>query len=97
MPRATRTDAGYWFVVDAEAITDIDYSAAQSIRDLLDELDRQDVRMVFARVSSYLRSDMDRHGITAAIGETRIFPTLHESIAAVHAYALKTCDDERPF
>ena len=58
-----------WFIVDAGAITDIDYSAAQSIRDLLDELHRQDVRMVFARVSSYLRSDMDRHGITAAIGE----------------------------
>jgi sulfate permease, SulP family len=28
-----------WFIVDAGAITDIDYSAAQSIRDLLDELD----------------------------------------------------------
>ena len=67
-----------WFIVDAGAITDIDYSAAQSLRDLLDELDRQGVRMVFARVSSYLRSDMDRHGITAAIGETHIFATLHE-------------------
>ena len=38
--------------------------------------------MIFARVSPYLRSDMDRHGITAAIGETRIFTTLHEAIAA---------------
>jgi hypothetical protein len=26
---------------------------------------------IFARVSPYLRSDMDRHSITAAIGETR--------------------------
>jgi len=26
---------------------------------------------------------MDRHGITAAIGETRIFATLHEALAAV--------------
>jgi sulfate permease, SulP family len=86
-----------WFIVDTGAITDIDYSAAQSIRDLLDELDKRDVRMVFARVSSYLRSDMDRHGITAAIGETRIFKTLHESIAAVHAGVLKTPDDDRPF
>ena len=76
-----------WFIVDAGAITDIDYSAAQSIRDLRDQLARQEVRMVFARVSPYLRSDMDRHGITATTGETRIFATLHEAIAAVRGGA----------
>jgi sulfate permease, SulP family len=74
-----------WFIVDAGAITDMDYSAAQSIRDLLDDLVRQRVGMVFARVSPYLRSDMDRHRITAALGETRIFTTLHEAVAAVHS------------
>jgi MFS superfamily sulfate permease-like transporter len=79
----------HWFVVDAGAITDIDYSAAQSIRNLLDDLTRQSVGMVFARVSPYLRSDMDRHGITAATGEARIFATLHEAIAAVHSGALE--------
>ena len=72
-----------WFIVDAGAITDIDYSAAQAIRDLLDDLTRQRIAVVFARVSPYLRSDMDRHRITAAVGETRIFTTLHEAIAAV--------------
>ncbi len=76
-----------WFIVDAGAITDIDYSAAQSIRDLLDELGRKRVCMVFARVNPYLRSDMDRHGITAAAGETRIFATLHEALAAVRGTA----------
>jgi sulfate permease, SulP family len=72
-----------WFIVDASAITDVDYSAAQSIRDLLDELARRGVQVLFARVSSYLRSDMDRHHITAALGEKWIFTTLHEAIAAV--------------
>jgi SulP family sulfate permease len=71
-----------WFIVEAGAITDLDYSAARSIRELLDDLARQKVDMMFARVSPYLRSDMDRHGITAAIGEARIFTTLHEAIAA---------------
>jgi len=83
-----------WFIVDAGAITDIDYSAAQSIRDLLDDLGRQGVSMVFARVSSYLRSDMDRHGITAAIGETQIFETLHEAIFAVRFGGLSARTDE---
>ena len=72
-----------WFIVDAGPITDIDYSAAQSLRDLLEELSRQGVCVIFARVSPYLRSDVDRHRITTAIGETRIFATLHEAIATV--------------
>jgi sulfate permease, SulP family len=78
-----------WFIVDAGAITDVDYSAARSIRDLLDDLARQNVGMIFARVSPYLKSDMDRHGITAAVGEARIFPTLHEAIAAARAGTLE--------
>lgn len=71
----------HWFIVDAGAITDIDYSAARSIRDLLDDMARLGVRMVFGRVNTYLRSDMDRHGITAALGEANIFSTLHQAIA----------------
>ena len=58
------------------------------MRELLDDLERQGVGMVFGRVSRYLRSDMDRHGITAAVGEARIFATLHEAIAAVQADTL---------
>jgi SulP family sulfate permease len=77
-----------WFVVDAGTITDIDYSAAQAVRDLLDDLAHRSIGVVFARVSPYLRSDMDRHQITAAIGETRIFTTLHEAIVAVRGGAL---------
>jgi sulfate permease, SulP family len=79
-----------WFIVEASAITDLDYSAARSIRELFDDLTRQKVGMIFARVSPYLKSDMDRHGITAAIGEARIFTTLREAIAAARGGALAT-------
>jgi sulfate permease, SulP family len=78
-----------WFVVDAGPIEDIDFSAAQTLRDLLADLARQNVGIVFARVSSYLRSDMDRHCITPAIGEAHIFTTLHEALAAVHSGVLR--------
>jgi len=77
-----------WFIVEAGAITDMDYSAARSIRELLDDLAGKNVCMIFARVTRYLKADMDRHGITAALGETRIFSTLHEAIAAAHGGAL---------
>src|SRR5215472_9826087 len=82
-----------WFIVDAGAITDIDYSAARSIRDLLDDLTRQRVCTIFARVSPYLRSDMDRHGITSAIGETRVFATLHQALAAVRGDGARISGD----
>jgi sulfate permease, SulP family len=74
-----------WFMVEAGAITDLDYSAAQAIRELIDELASQKIRMIFARVNPYLRSDMDRHRITATIGESGIFTTLHEAIAATRS------------
>jgi sulfate permease, SulP family len=77
-----------WFVVDAGPIVDIDYSAAQSVRDLLDSLAKQKVTIVFARVSSYLRSDMDRHELTEVIGKRRIFSTMHEAIEAVKSRTL---------
>jgi high affinity sulfate transporter 1 len=75
----------HWFVVDASAITDIDFSAAHAIRELLTELENHSITMVFARVSAYLRADLDRHGITDAAGAAHIFSTLHEAIDAVRA------------
>jgi high affinity sulfate transporter 1 len=71
-----------WFIVDCSAITDIDYSAAQVMRDLLDEFARRDITVLFARVNLYMRADMDRHCITPVVGEARIFGTLHEALAA---------------
>lgn len=73
-----------WFVVEASAMTDIDYSAARSVLDLIDDLAQQQVTLIFARVTAYLRADLDRHGITAAIGEARVFRTLHEALATLN-------------
>ena len=74
-------------VIDASAITDIDCSASQSLRDLLDEMARHHVTVIFGRVNSYLKSDLDRHGITAVVGAARIFSTLHEAIASARGAA----------
>jgi SulP family sulfate permease len=83
-----------WFVIEASAMTALDYSAAKSLRDLLEDLTRREVSLVFARVNQYLRSDMDRHGITAAIGDTSIFPTLHEALAAVRSATHRSRDGD---
>jgi hypothetical protein len=45
-------------------------------------LKRQGIEVFFARVNQYLRSDMDRHGITPIIDASCIFNTLHEALRA---------------
>jgi MFS superfamily sulfate permease-like transporter len=72
-----------WLVIDAEAITHIDLSAARSVRTLIQELSSQGVRVAFGRVDTYLESDMRRHHIVEAVSEGRIFPTLHEALKLV--------------
>jgi high affinity sulfate transporter 1 len=76
------------FVIDASAITDIDYSASRSIGELCQTLKSAGIEVLFARVNRYLRSDMDRHGITPIVEEGCIFNTLHE--------ALRTAGVEKP-
>ncbi len=76
-----------WLVVNAGAVTDIDYSAARMVIDLHAELRQAGVELAFARVGAYLRSDMDRHGITDVIGAQRLLPTLHEGLALARSGA----------
>jgi len=74
-------------VIDAGAIDALDYSAARTLRELCEQLKRSGVALIFGRVSTYLRSDMDRHRITTVIGASRIFTTLHEAVAAANGGA----------
>lgn len=70
------------FVIDAAAITDLDYSAGRSVNELCEALSKQGVKVIFGRVNRYLRSDMDRHGITPVVGAENLYTTLHEALAA---------------
>jgi high affinity sulfate transporter 1 len=72
-----------WFVVEADAITDLDYTAARVVLQLINELTRRGVAIAFARVSASLRADMDRHGVTPVIGSNRLFGSRHEVLVAV--------------
>jgi sulfate permease, SulP family len=79
---ANAPDPVRWFIVEAAAITDLDYSAARSLRDLLGDLALLKVNILFARVGPFLRADMRRHGIDDADGYVGIYPSLHEALAA---------------
>ncbi|MDR3754004.1 MAG: SulP family inorganic anion transporter [Terracidiphilus sp.] len=74
-----------WVVVDAEAMTHMDYTAARILKRLKANLDQAGVKLAFARVPWDLRSDFDRHQVTDVIGPSRIFNRLHDAIAAFEA------------
>ncbi len=71
-----------WLVVDAGAITHVDYTAARMLRELHEDLAKQGVELVFAHVQSDLKPDLDRHHLTEVIGADRIFDTLHDALEA---------------
>jgi MFS superfamily sulfate permease-like transporter len=71
-----------WLMVDAEAITDLDYTAARIVRQLQRELAQESIVLAFARVPPYLKADFDRHHLTEAVGAELIFPRLHDALEA---------------
>jgi sulfate permease, SulP family len=74
-----------WLIVDAGAITDVDYTAARVVRELHEDLAGRGVELVFAHVQSDLKPDLDRHHLTEVIGANRLFDSIHEALACYHS------------
>lgn len=72
-----------WLVVDAGAITNVDYSAAHTLRDLWRDLADAGVALVLVHVEPHLRADLERHGLLAASGAPRLFEKLHDALDAI--------------
>ena len=69
-------------VLDMESIYDIDSTGAQTLLELMDGLDEQDVRLVFARVRSELRDELRNSGIEPRIGADRIYLEVDDAVRA---------------
>jgi MFS superfamily sulfate permease-like transporter len=74
----------HWLIVDSEALTNVDYSAARVVNELHRELVARGVVLVFARVHPGLQEDLVRHHIIEAVGPEHLFPRLHDALAAYH-------------
>jgi SulP family sulfate permease len=71
-----------WLIVDAEAITNVDYTAARVVLEIKKDLTNAGVVFGFARVPWNTRADFDRHHLTEAIGPSPIFNRLHDAVDA---------------
>lgn len=74
-----------WVVLSAEAIVDIDITAADMLAELQQELRDQGIVLALARVKQDLFGALRRTGFPDQIGSQWFFPTLAEAIAAFRA------------
>jgi sulfate permease, SulP family len=71
-----------WLIVDAEAITHLDYSAARVVEELQQNLMSLGTQLGFARMPWDLKADFARHRLTEVIDPSLVFNRLHDALAA---------------
>lgn len=71
-----------WFVLNTEAIVEVDITAVDALESLRSDLTEQGIVFALARVKQDLRGDLQPSGLLDRIGEDRIFPTLPTAVAA---------------
>ena len=76
-----------WFVLDAAAVDDVDYSAGVSLAGLLDYFDSRSVRFALANADPALLATLDVYGLLDRIPPERRFPSIEAALAAFHTPA----------
>jgi high affinity sulfate transporter 1 len=74
-----------WLCLDAAAIGDVDYTAAVVLTRVRQQLESRGIRLVLSNLIVPVRRQLDRYGITAAIGAEACFDTAGEALEAFHA------------
>ena len=73
-----------WFVLNAEAILDIDITAVDMLKELHRELIGRGITFAMARVKQDLYQQLKKGDLSETISTERIYPTLEEAIEAFH-------------
>jgi high affinity sulfate transporter 1 len=79
---STDPDLVRWLCIDAAAISDIDYSAAETLRQLHDEAVERNVRVVFAEVQPSVRAELDRLDLAETFGQDAFYDTVTDVVEA---------------
>jgi SulP family sulfate permease len=71
-----------WLCLAAEAIGDVDYSAADSLRAVNEELGARGVTLVLCELDDKVRRQLDAYGLTDKIGAGNLYGSAADVIAA---------------
>lgn len=74
-----------WFVINAEAIVEVDVTAVDVLENLVDELTGRGVVVAIARMKQELAAQLEVAGLLDRVGRDRLFPTLPTAVAAFRA------------
>lgn len=75
-----------WFVLNTEAIVEVDITAVDALESLRAELATRGVVFALARIKQDLRADLAPTGLLQRIGEEHLFPTLPTAVEAYRAW-----------
>jgi MFS superfamily sulfate permease-like transporter len=67
-----------WFCLDLGAVDDIDFSAAEALREAYQLLSQRGIRFTLVEVQANVLAELDRFSITRLIGNQYIFGRIHE-------------------
>jgi sulfate permease, SulP family len=73
-----------WIVLDGAAIGDVDYTAAAVLTRVIEHFRKRHIRIAFSAVFGPVREQLDRYGISAALGPGSYYDTPGEALEAFH-------------
>ncbi len=76
-----------WFVLNTEAIVEVDITAADALEELRSTLVQRGIVVALARVKRDLVDDLAPSGLLDRIGPDRVFPTLPTAVEAFRLWA----------
>ena len=74
-----------WFLLDAQAITDIDVTAAEMLHALHAELQQKGIELKIAHANRPLRSILERTGLATELKADNFYGSVHECVTAFQA------------
>jgi high affinity sulfate transporter 1 len=77
-------DPPRWFVLDAGAIDDVDYTGGETLVELADELAARNIVFAVAGASRHLRRELDLFGVTERIGPEHYYESIQDARDAFH-------------
>ena len=83
--RLVREQRPQWIVLQCEAITDVDVTAAEMLEQLDNELNAAGIHLMFAELRSRLQDLTLRYGLMRTLDREHFYPTLEAALEAVSA------------
>ena len=74
-----------WVVFDAESVTHADSTGLEALNDLANDLRRDGITLVVARLRTRMQEQLDLAGVTETIGRERFFPSVRAAVEAFQA------------